>query len=73
MMEFLKGKDAAKKLGICQQTLRKYADNGIIKYKRLPSGHRIYDIHNYLEGKEKIETINNRIDICYCKVSNIGH
>jgi len=39
-MEFVKGSKASELSGLCQQTLRKYAKEGIIESRRLPSGNK---------------------------------
>jgi DNA-binding transcriptional MerR regulator len=55
-MRFLKIGDAAKELGICQQTLRKYIDQDKIPHKITPGGQRLVEIDSYLAGKTKFET-----------------
>ncbi|EGJ30867.1 MULTISPECIES: IS607 family transposase [Moorena] len=54
--------------GLSRNTLRKYADNGIIKCERTPSGYRLFDTTSLLSlGKSKG---NREATICYCRVSS---
>ena len=53
-MRFLKIGDAAKELGICKTTLRKWIDKDEIPHRTTPGGHRLVDVESYLEGKSKI-------------------
>jgi len=55
--------------GLCTKTLRKYADDGVIRAIRTPEGMRLYDENDLLtlgtEDREKrAETV------CYCRVSS---
>ena len=63
-MAYLKGREAAKELGISQQTLRRYADEGRIPAIRTASGQRRYDVAAYLRGNQEPKTV------CYCRVSS---
>lgn len=54
-MRFLKIGDAAKELGICKTTLRKWIDKDEIPHRTTPGGHRLVDVESYLEGKSKID------------------
>jgi len=67
--KFVKGAVAVDILGISQQTLRKYADDGLIESKRTPGGHRIYNIKDYLNKNS--EDKSDKF-ICYCRVSTYG-
>lgn len=74
-MRFLKISDAAKELGICQATLRKYVDQDKIPHKRTPGGQRLIDVDAYLAGESKIEarkseSERNRTNVFYCRVSS---
>lgn len=72
-MPFLKIRDASEKLGICQQTLRKWVDKDEIPHRTTPGGHRLIDVDAYLEGKSKIKTdpkSSTRSKIFYCRVSS---
>ena len=63
-MKYLPGKKAAALLGIHQNTLRKYADRGIIPSFKTASGQRRYDVDAYLNQPPDIQTV------CYCRVSS---
>ena len=63
-MKYLPGKKAAALLGIHQNTLRKYADRGIIPSFKTASGQRRYDVDAYLNQPPEIGTV------CYCRVSS---
>lgn len=54
---------AEEQLGVCANTLRKWADTGKIKYIRTPSGQRRYDTSSVGESP-------SRRKICYCRVSS---
>ena len=60
----LTSKKACEKLGVHPNTLRKWADNGQIKYIRTPAKQRLYDVNDFLSksiGRNKI---------VYCRVSS---
>lgn len=59
---YIKGSLAKERLGVCSNTLRKLADDGVIPSIRI-SGQRRYDIDSYLGQKPEIT-------ICYCRVSS---
>ena len=63
-MKYLPGKKASALLGIHQNTLRKYADRGIIPSFKTASGQRRYDVDAYLNQQPDIQTV------CYCRVSS---
>ncbi len=66
--KFVKGGEASRIVGVSQQTLRIYADEGKIKSIRTPGGTRLYDITGYVErGNNKDE-----LKVCYCRVSSHG-
>lgn len=52
--------EAAKRLGVHQNTLRKWADDGIIPSLRLPSGHRRFEVDELERFKEVMAT--RRVD-----------
>ena len=66
MANFLPGRQAAEKLGLHQNTLRKYADQGLIQAVRTPSGQRRYDVESYLGA------VSDQKVVCYCRVSSPG-
>lgn len=59
-------RQAAKLLGLHPNTLRKYADNGLIKHIRTPSGQRLYDVDSFTGSRSEPTTV------CYCRVSSAG-
>jgi predicted site-specific integrase-resolvase len=61
---FKPSRKAAKELGVHPNTLRKWADEGKIKYIRKRAGQRLYDVDSFIKGG--IE----RQRICYCRVSS---
>ena len=63
-MSYVNGKQASKILGLHQNTLRAYADNGTIISYRTKAGHRRYNIEAYLGHQQQSTTI------CYCRVSS---
>lgn len=52
--------EAANRLGVHQNTLRKWADDGIIPSLRLPSGHRRFEVDELERFKEAMAT--RRVD-----------
>jgi len=70
---FTTGCKAAEVLGISQQTLRSYADNGKIGYIRTPGGKRRYDINNFVRDHVGCDTASRSIDerksVIYARVS----
>lgn len=59
-----KTREATKLTGLHGNTLRKYADTGVIKSIRLPSGQRLFDVDAFL-GAVRDKTV-----VCYCRVSS---
>lgn len=59
-----KTREAIKLTGLHGNTLRKYADTGVIKSIRLPSGQRLFDVDAFL-GNGRNKTV-----VCYCRVSS---
>ncbi len=63
--------DAAKELGVSVDTIRRWADQGKIRYERAPSGHRRF----YLADIKRItprdlKQLDDRITINYARVSS---
>ena len=56
-MKYILGKKASALLGIHQNTLRKYADRGIIPSFKTASGQRRYDVDAYLNQQPDIQTV----------------
>jgi excisionase family DNA binding protein len=46
---------AAELLGVHPNTLRKWADEGLVQHIRLPSGYRRFDIQDLEEFKESLQ------------------
>ena len=63
-MPYIPGRKAAAQLGIHQNTLRRYADEGQIRVIRTKSGQRRYDVDAYL-GESADAAL-----VCYCRVSS---
>jgi len=61
---YVPGRKASKLLGLHQNTLRRYADNGKIEYIRNGAGQRRYNVQSYIHGKSAPVTV------CYCRVSS---
>ena len=61
---------AAKELGVCIPTLRRWEAEGKIQAERTPKGHRRYDLAQ-LRGLKPYETSKtNRPTVCYARVSS---
>ncbi len=63
-MAYVTLREAVKRLGMHPNTLRKYADDGIIPSIRNPANQRLYDIDAYLGASQQVSVI------CYCRVSS---
>lgn len=63
-MKLYPSREAARILGVCPDSLRKWADRGEINYIRTKSGQRRYDVDGYLGAS------TTPITICYCRVSS---
>lgn len=62
----LPSRKASEFLGLHPNTLRKYADNGIIKHIRTPAGQRLYDVNSFLGENKQPEVV------AYIRVSSKG-
>lgn len=62
-------KEAAKELGVHQETLRRWEAAGKITVERTPKGHRRYDLTK-LRGIAPKLTSSDRGTICYARVSS---
>ena len=67
-MSYLPSREAARILKLHPNTLRRFADNGIIDYIKTPSGQRRYNVQDYIE-KNKLN-VQLRSKVCYCRVSS---
>jgi predicted site-specific integrase-resolvase len=70
MDKYVGGKIAVAKLGISLNTLRAYADEGVIEAIKTPGGARRYNIDKYL--REYRNKVTDRKCIVYCRVSSHG-
>lgn len=80
-MPFISGKKASEILGVTRTTLYAWVEKGKLEIIRTPGGKRLYDVEKFLlETKEKKEKNKNpineikeeRLKICYCRVSSSG-
>lgn len=68
MEKYVGGKKASEILGVHQRTLYQWENKGWIKTIRTAGGKRLYDVGSYL-GKKKEESNENKLKICYVRVS----
>jgi putative resolvase len=66
---YISPREAMSKLKVSDQTLRKWANEGQIKFITTKGGHRRYEITDILGCKP---TDIKRRDVCYCRVSTRG-
>jgi predicted site-specific integrase-resolvase len=77
MNHLLGGKEASEKLGVHQRTLMQWDKKGLINVTRTPGNKRLYDVDKFLiehslkkeEVKSDIEETNEKLNICYVRVS----
>ena len=80
MNHLLGGKEASEKLGVHQRTLMQWDKKGLINVTRTPGNKRLYDVDKFLiehslkkeEVKSDIEETNEKLNICYVRVSTNG-
>ena len=71
--QFITTKEAKKTLQVCEDTLRRWADNGLFPSIRTPGGQRLYNIQQFLRSKsEQPGSEEPKQSICYCRVSSQG-
>ena len=63
-MPYIPGRKAAVQLGIHQNTLRRYSDEGRIQTIRTASGQRRYDVDAFVRESA------GAVVVCYCRVSS---
>ena len=63
-MTYYPSREAARRLGLHPNTLRKYAEKGQIGHIKTPSGQRRYDVDGFLGDQRNVTRI------CYCRVSS---
>jgi len=61
--------EAAKELGVAQETLPRWEANGKIEVERTPNGHRRYDLAK-LRGLIPRKTKSKSLTLCYSRVSS---
>lgn len=66
LMKLVPLRKAIEALGLSKDTLRKYADNGVIKSIRNPAGQRLFDLDSFTG------TITKQTTIAYARVSSAG-
>ena len=68
--EFIPPREASKILGVHAQTLYRYEECGLIETIRTPGGKRLYNVKDYLLKQSSV--IDEKLNICYCRVSTNG-
>lgn len=68
MSKYIKIGEAADKIGLSKQTLRRYALDGKIDFITTPGGQRLFNISSILESPLSDEAKK----VCYCRVSTHG-
>jgi len=79
--QYVTTKIAKQVIGVNEDTLRRWSDNGKIQTIRSPGGKRLYNINEFLQKNKNIETDDNQEQnnstrdeqnkfICYCRVSS---
>lgn len=61
---YIPSRKAVRYLGVCANTLRRWADDGKIKYIRTPTGQRLYAVSSIEQSSETCKSY------CYCRVSS---
>jgi predicted site-specific integrase-resolvase len=81
MNQYIGGKQASKELGVHPRTLYLWESKGVLETIRTPGGKRLYNVKKFLEEHvqdkkevtlENIEEINEKLNICYVRVSTNG-
>ncbi|MGL5076134.1 MAG: IS607 family transposase [Waterburya sp.] len=63
--------EAAEILGVSVKTVRRWSDDGKLRYERAPSGHRRYNLQDVKRVKPKtLADLEDRITINYARVSS---
>jgi predicted site-specific integrase-resolvase len=65
-MKLVPLRKAIEALGLSKDTLRKYADTGVIKSVRTPAGQRLFDLDSFAG------TITKQTTVAYARVSSAG-
>jgi putative resolvase len=74
---FVTSKNAKARIGVHAHTLREWADSGLLPSIRLPSGQRLFDVDafirkSYKGGDAPTDKSDDRLRLCYCRVSSSG-
>lgn len=71
-MQYVKAKFAREKFGVTNDTLRKWADTGMLRTIRGPGGHRLYNLESLARENEQHtkEDSQSGRKIIYCRVSS---
>jgi predicted site-specific integrase-resolvase len=70
---FVSTATAKKTLGVGEDTLRRWANQGIFPCIKTPKGTRLYNIDKFIKDQVPTEdTIIGKENICYCRVSSQG-
>lgn len=74
MHEYVTSRSARRTLGVSDESLRVWADRGLIPSVRTPGGQRRYDIQSIIgnSASASIESNATREQVCYCRVSSQG-
>lgn len=68
-MAYVTTRKASEALGVCASTLRRWADEGKIRFIRTTTANqRLYDVESFLRDREA--TTSEREHILYCRVSS---
>jgi len=86
--KYVGGKKASEIIGVHQRTLYQWDKKGLIDIIRTPGGKRLYNVEKYLKQNEnyeqnnikyncgdnidELDKIENKLNICYVRVSSIG-
>jgi pentapeptide MXKDX repeat protein len=81
--KYIGGKKASEILGVHQRTLYIWEKKGLIDTIRTPGNKRLYNVDKFLKEKQKdnidndekseiVEEENNKLNLCYVRVSSLG-
>lgn len=65
---WLKSSHASDRLGVSDETLRRWADRNLIHYIRTPTGQRLYDVNSVIRPSSKHE--RQKTNVIYSRVSS---
>lgn len=71
-MSYVGGKEASRILGVHQRTLYQWDEKGWIETIRTKGGKRLYNVKKYLKEKEEENKKEDKLKICYIRVSSKG-